>query len=148
MVGIWQNLKTRGTPPVTQDGNAPPTQYSLESYLDRQPRSPPRSYPIPNTSLQNVPDAAFISYSIQSVEEKKEFLEITRNTLDILSSILNSEVVSESLKVRIISFLFIYLINHCFNPNFRFCFLNATVAAVVIIIIIVLVIIDCLAGLA
>ncbi|CAA3024914.1 TOM1-like protein 2 [Olea europaea var. sylvestris] len=94
----YLNLKTRGTPPVTQDGNAPPTQYSLESYLDRQPRSPPGSYPIPNTSLQNVPDAAFISYSIQSVEEKKEFLEITRNTLDILSSILNSEVVSESLK--------------------------------------------------
>ncbi|CAA3011203.1 TOM1 2 [Olea europaea subsp. europaea] len=94
----YLNLKSRGRPPVTQDGNASPTQYGLESYLDQLPRSPPGNYPIPDTGLQNVSDATFISYGIHSVEEKKEFLEITRNSLDIFSSILNSEVESKPLK--------------------------------------------------
>ncbi|KAL2510857.1 ENTH/VHS/GAT family protein [Abeliophyllum distichum] len=93
----YLNLKTR-TPSVTQDGNSSPTQYSLESYLDQRPLSPPGSYPIPETGLQNVADATFISYGIQSVEEKKEFLVITRNSLDIFSSILNSEVEPKPLK--------------------------------------------------
>ncbi|KAL2535789.1 ENTH/VHS/GAT family protein [Forsythia ovata] len=94
----YLNLKTRRTPSVTQDGNSSPTQYSLESYLDQRPLSPPGSYPIPETGLQNVADATFISYGIQSVEEKKEFLVITRNSLDIFSSILNSEVGPKPLK--------------------------------------------------
>lgn len=131
---------------MTQDGNASPTQYSLESYLDQLPRSPPGNYPIPDTGLQNVSDATFISYGIHSVEEKKEFLEITRNSLDIFSSILNSEVESKPLKVTIFSFVFTKLMNYCSVPSYIFL-IASFAAAVITVIFTVLVSIDDLIGL-
>ncbi|KAL6978690.1 hypothetical protein U1Q18_020355 [Sarracenia purpurea var. burkii] len=88
------NLKAREISPSAADGNLHPMQFSLESYLDQQPMSPPERYPIPDSGLHGPESAAFPygygHYGSQSIEEKKEILEITRNSLDILSSILNS----------------------------------------------------------
>ncbi|KAI3460959.1 hypothetical protein Pfo_017622 [Paulownia fortunei] len=93
----YMHLKSRGTP-AAQEESLPSMQHNLESYLEQQPLSPPERYPIPNTGLDNAEDVSFISYGFQSIEEKKEFLIVTRNTLDILSSILNSETEPKPLK--------------------------------------------------
>ncbi|XP_059626022.1 TOM1-like protein 2 [Cornus florida] len=88
----YMSVQTRGTPPPPQGGNSPPMQYSLESYIRQQPMSPPRSYPVPDLGLDS-PDnnSSLHNYGDQSVEEKREFLLITRNSLDLFSSMLNSE---------------------------------------------------------
>lgn len=69
-------------------------QYPLESHMNEQLLSLPESYPIPDTGLQNY-DTTYIG---ESIEEKKEFLVVTRNSLEILSSILNSEVEPKPIK--------------------------------------------------
>ncbi|KAK6143950.1 hypothetical protein DH2020_020770 [Rehmannia glutinosa] len=92
----YMQLKSRRTPAVQEENS--PMQYNLESYLDQQPLSPPERYPIPNTGLENAGDATFISYGFQSIEEKKEFLVETQNTLEILSSLLKSETEPKPLK--------------------------------------------------
>lgn len=69
-------------------------QYPLESHMNEQLLSPPESYPIPDTGLQNY-DTTYIG---ESIEEKKEFLVVTRNSLEILSSILNSDVEPKPIK--------------------------------------------------
>lgn len=94
-------------PLSTQEESFPSMQYNLESYLGQQPLSPPERYPIPNTGAENEVDATYISYGFQSIEENKEFLVTARNTLDILSSILNSDTEPKPLKVN----LFLKLIN-------------------------------------
>ncbi|KAK6120031.1 hypothetical protein DH2020_046161 [Rehmannia glutinosa] len=92
----YMQLKSRRTPAVQEENS--PMQYNLESYLDQQPLSPPERYPIPNTGLESAEDVTFISYGFQSIEEKKEFLVETRNTLEILSSLLKSETEPKPLK--------------------------------------------------
>lgn len=73
--------------------------YNLESYVE-QPLSPPGSYPIPEVGLHNVDrSATSFDLQIQSDEEKKEFLVITRNSLELLTSILNTETEPKPLKV-------------------------------------------------
>ncbi|KAL3849966.1 hypothetical protein ACJIZ3_011848 [Penstemon smallii] len=94
----YMHLKSRGTPPAAQEESSPSMQYNLESYLDQQPLSPPERYPIPNTGLENEESATFINYGFQSIEEKKEFLVVARNSLEILSSILTSETEPKPLK--------------------------------------------------
>ncbi|CAA0823197.1 ENTH/VHS/GAT family protein [Striga hermonthica] len=94
----YMQLKSRRAP-AAQEETTPSMQYNLESYLDQQPLSPPERYPIPNTGFsQNAEDLTFIGYGFQSVEEKKEFLAMTRNTVDILSSILNSDTEPKPIK--------------------------------------------------
>ncbi|KAK3026155.1 hypothetical protein RJ639_040542 [Escallonia herrerae] len=88
----YMSLKTRGPPAGAPDGNFPPMQNTLETYMNQPPMSRPERYPIPDEGLHSAQDTAFpYAYGGQSVEEKKEFLLITRNSLDLLSSILNSE---------------------------------------------------------
>ncbi|OIT08368.1 PREDICTED: TOM1-like protein 2 [Nicotiana attenuata] len=70
-------------------------QYPLESHMNEQLLSPPESYPIPHTGLRNHEHTAYIG---ESTEEKKEFLVVTRNSLEILSSILTSEVEPKPIK--------------------------------------------------
>ncbi|XP_070045501.1 TOM1-like protein 2 isoform X2 [Nicotiana tomentosiformis] len=70
-------------------------QYPLESHMNEQLLSPPESYPIPNTGSRNHEHTAYIG---ESIEEKKEFLVVTRNSLEILSSILTSEVEPKPIK--------------------------------------------------
>lgn len=76
--------------------------------MNEQLLSPPESYPIPDTGLQNY-DTTYIG---ESIEEKKEFLVVTRNSLEILSSILNSEVEPKPIKVTLLSPPFCWL---CFT---------------------------------
>lgn len=102
---LWQNLKTREIPQSAGDGNRAPMQYSLESYIDEQPMSPPERYPVPDSGLHGADNATFpYGYGIQSIEEKKEILEITRNSLEILSSILNSGSEPKPIKVDLLPF--------------------------------------------
>ncbi|PSR94873.1 Target of Myb protein [Actinidia chinensis var. chinensis] len=94
----YMNLKAREMPPSAGDMNSPPMQYSLESYIHQQPMPPPDRYPVPDSGFHGEDNATFHFYGSQSVEEKKEILEITRNSLDILSSILNSETEPKPMK--------------------------------------------------
>lgn len=95
-----QSLKERSVPPPVEDGNLPPTQYSLESYINQEPLSPSESYPIPETGLHGADRTSFAyNYGSLSVDEKKEFLIVTRNSLDLLSSILNTETEPKPIKV-------------------------------------------------
>ncbi|KAL8029140.1 hypothetical protein ABFX02_14G208700 [Erythranthe guttata] len=87
----YMYMKSRISPAEEEERVPPSSNYNLESYIDQQPLPPPERYPIPTTASENAEDLSFVSYGFQSVEEKKEFLVVTRNTLDILSSILNSE---------------------------------------------------------
>lgn len=81
-----------------QDGNTSPMQYPLESYINQ----PPENYPFPEAGLQNQEHGSSINYGGGSVEEKREFLIIARNNLDIFSSILKSEVEPKPIKVRLL----------------------------------------------
>jgi hypothetical protein len=75
-------------------------EYSLESYVHQQPLSPPGTYPIPDTGMHDTDGTAFpLNYRNLSVEEKKEYLVITRNSLELLSSILDAETEPKPLKV-------------------------------------------------
>ncbi|KAK9265635.1 hypothetical protein L1049_021482 [Liquidambar formosana] len=95
----YMGLKKRGTPPTVEEGNSPPMQYSLESYVHQQPLSPPERYPIPDMGSHSADLSNFpYNYGSLSVEEKKEFLVITRNSLEVLSSILNSETEPKPIK--------------------------------------------------
>ncbi|XP_031251575.1 TOM1-like protein 2 [Pistacia vera] len=94
----YMSLKERSVPPPVEDGNMPPMQYSLESYVHQEPLSP-ESYPVPDTGLQSG-DHGGLTYNFGSlsVDEKKEFLVITQNSLDLLSSLLNSETEPKPIK--------------------------------------------------
>lgn len=86
-------------PSSLEDGDAPPMHYALESYV-HQPVSPPGSYPIPNAGLHDVDGSGnYSSFQSSSVEEKKEYLVVARNSLELLTSILNSEAEPKPLKV-------------------------------------------------
>ncbi|CAH9134036.1 unnamed protein product [Cuscuta epithymum] len=87
----YMNLKTR-IPPEIQDGNTS----SMESYINQQPISAPENYPFPDTGNQE--HIRSHTYGGGSVEEKREFLVIARNNLDIFCSILNSEVEPKPIK--------------------------------------------------
>ncbi|XP_073155736.1 TOM1-like protein 2 [Henckelia pumila] len=92
----YMYLKSRVIPPTAPEESLP--SHNLESYLGPQPLTPPERYPVPPTALENEEDAAFMHYGFQSIEENKEFLVVTRNSLDILCSILNSETEPKPIK--------------------------------------------------
>lgn len=80
-----------------QAGDVQPEQYTLESYIgNEQMTSPPGQYPIPNA---NDPTTHY-SFGSLSLEDNKEFLVVTRNSLDLLSSILDSGAEPELVKVK------------------------------------------------
>ncbi|KAK6141643.1 hypothetical protein DH2020_024616 [Rehmannia glutinosa] len=93
-----QHVKSKESPQVAQEEDFPPMLYNLETYLGQQHPSPPERYPIPNTGVENEEDATLISYDFQSIEEKKECLAVARNSLDVLSSILNSNTEPKPVK--------------------------------------------------
>ncbi|XP_073285744.1 TOM1-like protein 2 [Primulina huaijiensis] len=94
----YMYLKSRVIPPTAHGESLPSNQHNLESYLDPQPLMPHERYPVPPTALENEEDATFMHYGFQTIEENKEFLVVTRNSLDILSSILNSETGPKPIK--------------------------------------------------
>lgn len=85
-------------------------QRNLESYLGQQQLLPAEDYPVPTSGAANEEVPSFISYGIQSNEQKKELLLIARNSLDILSSILNSDTEPKPVKVFFILELNQYLL--------------------------------------
>ncbi|XP_042517381.1 TOM1-like protein 2 [Macadamia integrifolia] len=94
------NLKNRDILGSMQDEeNSMPIYDSLSPDVHEQPLSPPERYPIPDLEPRNI-DHTDIAYHVGrfSAEEKKEFILITRNSIDILSSILNSQEDQKSLE--------------------------------------------------
>lgn len=87
----YENLKQKGLPSHMDDGTLPTMQYPIDSYLGQEPLNPPESYPVPDAGLDENSGATYQrSYGGLSAEEKKEFMEITRNSLEVLSCMLNS----------------------------------------------------------
>ena len=90
-------------PPPVEDGSSSPIPYSLESYIHEQPLSPSGLHPIPDAGLHGhgAADGTAFSYNygILSMEEKTEFLQITRNSLELLSSILETDTEPKPVKV-------------------------------------------------
>lgn len=88
----YENLKRRSMSAQVEDGEYPPVQYSLESYIGEHAVSPPESYPVPASEANVASDATLpYNYGSLSTEQKKEFLEITKNSVEVLSSLLSSE---------------------------------------------------------
>ncbi|XP_022769869.1 TOM1-like protein 2 [Durio zibethinus] len=84
----YMSLKGRSTHIPVDDGNSPPLHHTLESYKG-EPLPPSENYPVNNTGLHGS-DFAY-SYGSLSVEQKKELFEVTRNSLEVLSSMLSTE---------------------------------------------------------
>ncbi|GLU03686.1 hypothetical protein SLE2022_208730 [Rubroshorea leprosula] len=73
----YMSLKERGT-------HVP----NVDSYVQQ----PSENYPVPDTGVDGANDGTFVfNYGSLSVEQKKEFFAITRNSLEVLSSMLNIE---------------------------------------------------------
>lgn len=91
----YKSLKDRSVPPPVEDATA----HTLESYVHQEPISPSGNHPFPDTGLQAVDHTSFAyNYRSLSGDEKKEVLVITRNSLDVLSSILNTEAEPKPIK--------------------------------------------------
>ncbi|CAN1245037.1 TOM1-like protein 2 [Linum grandiflorum] len=86
------SLKQRS---VLPEGNVAPVENSLESYF--QPMPPPGSYPVPDSGLPGLGQGTF-PQNYLSAEEKNEVLVTTRNSLELLSSILNAETEPKPIK--------------------------------------------------
>lgn len=103
-------------PPPVEDENLQPHR-SLETFV-QEPVSHPENYPFPQTGLQGE-DHTIFAYNDGnlSVEEKKELLVVTRNSLDIFSSILNTEAEPKPLKVIYLLYtLWQHLLTFKFSP--------------------------------
>ncbi|KAI9399030.1 hypothetical protein POPTR_002G038000v4 [Populus trichocarpa] len=96
----YMSLKERSLPPPpVEDGSSFPMQYSLESYVHQEPLSPPGNYPIPDMGLHGA-DHNTLPYNFGglSIKEKNEMLVTTRNSLELLSSILKAETEPKPIK--------------------------------------------------
>ncbi|KAF9605657.1 hypothetical protein IFM89_018000 [Coptis chinensis] len=81
------SLKARGAAVAVQDENSA----FLGSNFGERSLLPPENYPISDTDLHNIDDETIIFNSGSlSLEEKKEFLVTTRNSVELLSSILGA----------------------------------------------------------
>ncbi|XP_011013579.1 PREDICTED: TOM1-like protein 2 [Populus euphratica] len=96
----YMSLKERSLPPPpVEDGSPFPMQYSLESFVHQEPLSPPGNYPIPDMGLHGA-DHNTLPYNFGglSIKEKNEMLVTTRNSLELLSSILKAETEPKPIK--------------------------------------------------
>ncbi|KAJ9564963.1 hypothetical protein OSB04_000929 [Centaurea solstitialis] len=85
-----QSLKTDRIPTGSRGGNSGPLYETMDSLVYQQPLSP---RPLPDMDLMGLEDdIPPYSYGGQSAEQKKELLVVSRNSLDLLSSILDSGV--------------------------------------------------------
>lgn len=96
----YMSLKGRDEALDMAGGNSPSAPYTLDSDTNQYPVAPPERYPIPQAELYEMDDSATFStnYLHMSIEEKKEHLVVARNSLELLSSILNSEAEPKPLK--------------------------------------------------
>ncbi|XVF21576.1 hypothetical protein REPUB_Repub12eG0101500 [Reevesia pubescens] len=84
----YMSLKGRPTHLPVDDGNSSLLHQTLESYMG-EPLPPSENYPVNNTGFHGN-DFAY-NYGSLSVEQKKELFEVTRNSLEVLSSMLSTE---------------------------------------------------------
>ncbi|MED6110768.1 hypothetical protein PIB30_045870 [Stylosanthes scabra] len=97
----YMSLQERVEPVDVGGGSSPGVPHTLESYMQQQglELDPPSSYPVPEAGLVSMDDLAFSSsHQHMSTEEKKELLVVARNSLELLSSIINSEPEPKTLK--------------------------------------------------
>lgn len=103
---LWyhlQSLKARGSPfSLQEDVNLEPLYSSMESGPVQQPLPLPEGYP--KNSILDQQSLAYHGVPL-SMEGKKEFLAVTRNCIELLSSMLNSESQNKPVKVIPLSFL-------------------------------------------
>lgn len=97
-------MKGRSEAHDTAGGNSARLPFASESNAHEYPVDPPERYPIPEAQLHGLDDHAAFSSNYQhiSIEEKKEHLVVARNSLELLSSILNSDAEPKHLKVNIL----------------------------------------------
>ncbi|KAK1412620.1 hypothetical protein QVD17_34013 [Tagetes erecta] len=87
----YMNLKTNGIPTGSPAANPSPGHQSLESLVYQEPMPAPDRYPLPDIDLMTLEnDTTLYTYGGQSVEQKKELLLVGRNSLELLTSILDS----------------------------------------------------------
>ncbi|KAK7284121.1 hypothetical protein RJT34_18860 [Clitoria ternatea] len=98
----YLSLKERAEPLDTTGGNSPPIPYASESYT-HESLDPPERYPMREAGLLAMDDISAFSSNVQqiSIEDKKEHLVVARNSLELLSSILNSEAEPKPLKEEV-----------------------------------------------
>ncbi|XP_071738162.1 TOM1-like protein 2 [Rutidosis leptorrhynchoides] len=85
------NLKAKGIPNTRHTGNSSPMHQTTESMVYEQPMTTSDRYPLPDLDLLGIEDdASTYTYVRQSVEQKKELLLVGRNSVDLLSSIIDS----------------------------------------------------------
>eukprot|EP00262_Sarcandra_glabra_P011110 TRINITY_DN26826_c0_g1_i1.p1 TRINITY_DN26826_c0_g1~~TRINITY_DN26826_c0_g1_i1.p1 ORF type:complete len:376 (-),score=87.15 TRINITY_DN26826_c0_g1_i1:77-1204(-) len=89
----YLSLKARGLPFSAQDDeNLAPAYFAMEPGVDQQPASLLERYPSFKMNQHAADQNAFASHGgILPVEERKEILIVTRNSIDLLSTMLNSE---------------------------------------------------------
>ncbi|RWR96029.1 TOM1-like protein 2 [Cinnamomum micranthum f. kanehirae] len=92
----YMSLKARGSPfSLQEDVNLEPLYSSMESGPVQQPLPLPEGYP--KNSILDQQSLAYHGVPL-SVEGKKEFLAVTRNCIELLSSMLNSESQNKPVK--------------------------------------------------
>ncbi|KAK8960753.1 hypothetical protein KSP40_PGU017231 [Platanthera guangdongensis] len=97
----YMNLKSREVPtqPTQQrDGSSAPLFYSPDEEFGER-GSVPGEYALPRSGQQDaVEDSGTFQGMLLSTEQKRELLVITKNSLEIISSLLNSETKEETIK--------------------------------------------------
>lgn len=95
----YMNLKSREIPTQKRDGSSAPLFYPLDEEFGEQ-GSLSGDYPLPSSGQQDTgaEDSSAFQGLLISTEEKRELLVITRNSLEVISSLLNSEAKEEALK--------------------------------------------------
>ncbi|XWS46979.1 hypothetical protein CRYUN_Cryun14cG0114600 [Craigia yunnanensis] len=87
----YTSLKERSTHLPVDNENLPPLHHTLESYMEGS-LPPSEHYPVKSTGLLGTDRSTFAyDHGSLSVEQKKELFEVTRNSLEVLSSMLNTE---------------------------------------------------------
>ncbi|GLU07762.1 hypothetical protein SLE2022_247100 [Rubroshorea leprosula] len=85
----YMSLKGRSKHSPVENESSPPSPQPC-SYVHQQSSE---SYPVPHTGVNGSDHGSFVfNFGSLSIEQKKEFFEITRNSLEVLSSMLNVEM--------------------------------------------------------
>ncbi|OMP11110.1 VHS domain-containing protein [Corchorus olitorius] len=86
----YMSLKGRSTQLPVNNENSRPL-HTMESYME-EPLPPSENYPVTNTGSHGGNHNMFsYNYGTLSDEERKELFKVTRNSLEVLSSMLNAE---------------------------------------------------------
>ncbi|KAG0461989.1 hypothetical protein HPP92_020465 [Vanilla planifolia] len=109
----YNNLKSRFMHTEQDDGSSAQLLYSLEDFDDEHAFLA-EGYPIHSSDQQPTVEGSFSFEEMTlSMEEKKEMLAITRNSLEILSSLLNTNICKERNKESVKDELLNTMVDKC-----------------------------------